>query len=196
MNVNKDVFTYNKNDLKKVNTEEIIKKFNSVWDKRIKLVMTLTKKNDKAATLNILNNKRYEEYIKFLADIGIVIPFTGELMEQMDNVTVADKSLAQHFNDYTTRGRCKSMSVALSTIFEKNVVIKSGILHMPLIEFFHQWLEYDGKAYDTTMHLIFPIDYYYNIYTPENVHQLTNDEIEKIKNDIYYKVTVNDTRKR
>ena len=158
--------------------------------------MTLTKKNDKAATLNILNNKRYEEYIKFLADIGIVIPFTGELMEQMDNVTVADKSLAQHFNDYTTRGRCKSMSVALSTIFEKNVVIKSGILHMPLIEFFHQWLEYDGKAYDTTMHLIFPIDYYYNIYTPENVHQLTNDEIEKIKNDIYYKVTVNDTRKR
>ena len=60
MNIHKDVFTYNKNDLKKVTTEEIIKKFNSVWDKRIKLVVTLTKKNDKAATLNLLNNKRYE----------------------------------------------------------------------------------------------------------------------------------------
>lgn len=196
MNIHKDVFTYNKNDLKKVTTEEIIKKFNSVWDKRIKLVMTITKKNDKAATLNLLNNKRYEEYIKLLTDIGIVVPFNKELMDQMGSVTVGDKSLAQHFEDYTTRGRCKSMSVALSTIFDESTIIKSGTLHMPLIEFFHQWLEYDGKVYDTTMHLIFPIDYYYNIYTPENVHQLTNDEIEKIKNDIYYKVTVKDTRKR
>lgn len=196
MNIHKDVFTYNKNDLKKVTTEEIIKKFNSIWDKRIKLVMALTKKNDKAATLNLLNNKRYEEYIKLLTDIGIVVPFNSELMEQMESVTVGDKSLAQHFNDYTTRGCCKSMSVGLSTIFKENAVIKNGTLHMPLIEFFHQWLEYEEKVYDTTMHLIFPIDYYYNIYTPENVHQLTNDEIEKIKNDIYYKVTLNDTRKR
>lgn len=196
MNIHKDVFTYNKNDLKKVTTEEIIKKFNSVWDKRIKLVMTITKKNDKAATLNLLNNKRYEEYIKLLTDIGIVVPFNKELMDQMGSVTVGDKSLAQHFEDYTTRGRCKSMSVALSTIFDESAIIKSGTLHMPLIEFFHQWLEYDGKVYDTITHLIFPIDYYYNIYTPENVHQLTNDEIEKIKNDIYYKVTVKDTRKR
>lgn len=196
MNIHKDVFTYNKNDLKKVTTEEIIKKFNSVWDKRIKLVMTLTKKNDKTATLNLLNNKRYEEYIKLLRDIGIVVPFNKELMDQMESITVGDKSLVQHFEDHTTRGRCKSMSVALSTIFDESAIIKSGTLHMPLIEFFHQWLEYDGKVYDTTMHLIFPIDYYYNIYTPENVHQLTNDEIEKIKNDIYYKVTVKDTRKR
>ena len=196
MNIHKDIFTYNKNDFKKVPAEEIIKKFNSVWDKRIKLVMTLTKKNDKTATLNLLNNKRYEEYIKLLTDIGIVVPFTSELMEQMENVTVCDKSLAQHFNDYTTRGRCKSMSVALSTIFEESAVIKSGTLHMPLIEFFHQWLEHEGKVYATTMHLIFPIDYYYDIYTPENVHQLTNEEIEKIKNDIYNKVTVNDTGKK
>ena len=196
MNIYKDVFTYKKNDLNKITTEEIIKKFNSVWDKRIKLVMTLTKKNDEAATLNLLNNKRYEEYIKLLTDIGIVVPFNSEIMEQMENVNVGDKSLAQHFDDYTTRGRCKSMSVALSTIFEEGTIIKNGTLHMPLIEFFHQWLEYEGKVYDTTMHLIFPIDYYYNIYAPENVHQLTNEEIEKIKNDIYYKVTVNETRKR
>ena len=80
MNIYKDVFTYKKNDLNKVTTEEIIKKFNSVWDKRIKLVMTLTKKNDEAATLNLLNNKRYEEYIKLLTDIGIVVPFNSELM--------------------------------------------------------------------------------------------------------------------
>jgi len=194
MNIHKDVFTYNKNDLKKAQTKEIIKKFNSVWDKRIRLVMALTKKNHKTATLKLLNNKRYEEYIKLLIDIGIVVPFSNELMAKMQNVLVGDKSLSKHFDDYTTRGLCKSMSVALSTIFEEDFVIKNAILHMPLIEFFHQWLEYDGKVYDTTMHLIFPIDYYYSIYNPKNINQLTAEEIEKIKNDIYYKVTVIDNR--
>jgi len=88
MNIHKDVFTYNKNDLKKAQTKEIIKKFNSVWDKRIRLVMALTKKNHKTATLKLLNNKRYEEYIKLLIDIGIVVPFSNELMAKMQNVLV------------------------------------------------------------------------------------------------------------
>ena len=69
MNIHKDIFTYNKNDLKKVTNEEIIKKFNSVWDKGIKLVMTLTKRNDKAATLKLLNNKKYEECIETYVNI-------------------------------------------------------------------------------------------------------------------------------
>lgn len=158
MNIYKDVFTYNKKDLKKLNSEEIIKKFNRTWYKRIKLIMKLTKKNYKNATLNLLYNKKYEEYIKLLTDLGIVIPFTNELLKKMENVTVGDKTLMQHFIDYTTRGLCESMSVALSTVFEEETVIKSGTLHMPIIEIFHQWLEYNGKVYDTTMHLIFPID--------------------------------------
>lgn len=47
MNIYKDVFTYNKKDLKKLNSEEIIKKFNRTWYKRIKLIMKLTKKTIK-----------------------------------------------------------------------------------------------------------------------------------------------------
>lgn len=114
----------------------------------------------------------------------------------MENVTVGDKTLMQHFIDYTTRGLCESMSVALSAVFEEETVIKSGTLHMPIIEIFHQWLEYNGKVYDTTMHLIFPIDYYYDIYTPKNIHQLNNDEIESIKNDVYYKIRINNPIKK
>lgn len=196
MNIYKDVFTYNKKDLKKLNSEEIIKKFNRTWYKRIKLIMKLTKKNYKNATLNLLYNKKYEEYIKLLTDLGIVIPFTNELLKKMENVTVGDKTLMQHFINYTTRGLCESMSVALSTVFEEETVIKSGTLHMPIIEIFHQWLEYNGKVYDTTMHLIFPIDYYYDIYTPKNIHQLTNDEIESIKNDVYYEIRINNPIKK
>ena len=196
MNIYKDVFSYNKNDLKNINTEEIIRKFNVVWDKRIKLVMTLTKKSNKTATLNLLNNKRHEEYIKLLIDIGIVVPFPAELMKSMENVIVDDKNLAQHFNDYTTRGRCKTMSVALSTLFEEGFIIKNATLHTPLIEFYHQWLEHDGKVYDTTKQRVFPINYYYDIYKRENIHELTIEEIEKIKHDPYYKITSKNDKKR
>ena len=63
MDIYIDVFSYKKNKIKQKNGDELIKKFNKIWDKRIKFVMALTKKNDKNATLNLLNNKRYEEYL-------------------------------------------------------------------------------------------------------------------------------------
>lgn len=196
MDIYKDVFTYKKNKIKQKNGDELIKKFNKIWDKRIKFVMALTKKNDKNATLNLLNNKRYEEYLKLLVDIGIVTSFDDALMKKMEKVMVVGKTLAQHFKDYTTRGYCESMSVALSTIFEKEFTIKNATLHTPLIKFYHQWLECEGKVYDTTKHLIFPIDYYYDIYMPENIHKLTNEEIDKIKNDIYYRISVCDFKRK
>ena len=186
--MDKTVFKYNKTNLKNASHSEIIKKFNIIWDKKIKLVMMLTKKNDKKAVFSLLENKRYEEYINLLVNIGIVTSFSDKLLDEMENVLVGDISLKQHFKEYTTRGRCKAMSVALSTLFGNNAVLKNGTIHVPLIEFFHQWLEYDGKVYDTTLHLIFPVDYYYAIYSPVDVHQLTDEEIEKIKNNILNRI--------
>lgn len=144
----------------------------------------------------MLKNKRYDEYIKLLTDLKIITPFSEELLNEMNKVVVLGKTLKDHFIDNTTRGRCFAMSTALSLIFNENYVLNRGIINLPLISIEHQWLEYDGKVYDTTFHLIFPKDYYYNMHTPKNVHQLTNEEIENIKNDILNRIKKNNSMKR
>jgi len=184
MNIYKDVFFLNKKH-KNMTNEEIIDNFNKVWDKRINLILKFKKEEQKASIYKLLKNKKYDEYIKLLTELKIIVPFSEELLDEMNNIQVLGKSLKEHYNDYTTRGNCFSMSVALSMIFKNEFVLNRGIINLPLISVDHQWLEYDNKVYDTTFHLIFPKEYYYDIYSPNNVHRLTTDEIENIKNDIF-----------
>lgn len=187
MNIYKDVFVFDKK-YENMSNEEIIIKFNKIWDRRMNLILKLTKTNDKQATYNLLNNKKHDEYIKLLQDLKIITPFPIELLNKMEEISILEKNLKQHFEDYTTRAYCFSMSVALSLIFENNYVINRGTICLPLINFEHQWLEHNNKVYDTTMNLIFPKDHYYQIYSPYNIQQLTEEEIDTIKNDIFKQI--------
>lgn len=182
MDLNKVVFSYKKYYDVATN-EQIINYFNKKWDKIISQIMKKTKEKEKISTYKFLENKRYEEYIELLKKLKIVIPFPQELLNQMDKVFVMGTSLKNHFEHWTTRGKCYSMSVALSQIFFDKFIINRGKLQKPLITFEHQWLEYDGNVYDTTFHLIFPKEIYYNLYYPKNIHTLTNEEIDEIKNN-------------
>lgn len=189
MDIHKEVFVYS-NKYENLTNYEILTKFNNVWEKRIKHVLRFTK--NKETTLKFLLNKRYEEYIRLLTDIGIIIEFPEHLLKRMEEVRVNYKTLKEHFMDDTTRGKCYSMSVALSTLFDE-FTLNKGTINLPLVSVEHQWLEHDNKVYDTTMHLIFPKDYYYNIYMPNNVRKLTQEEIDEIKNDILNNITVKKT---
>jgi len=191
MHIYKDVFVYN-SKYEKLSNEEIIQKFNKTWDKRIKFILMFEKEKD--ATLKLLLNKRYDEYIKLLTDIGIISHFSEQLLKEMGNVYVDSKSLSEHFEDSTTRGRCYSMSTGLSLLFD-DCVLNKGIVNFPLISVEHQWLEHDDKVYDTTLHLVFPKDYYYNIYTPKDVKKLTEEEIEKIKRNPLNRIEKRDKEK-
>ena len=62
MNIYKDVFVYN-DKYKNMSNEQIINKFDKLWNKRIKLILQFTKNEEKEAVLKILKNKRYDEYI-------------------------------------------------------------------------------------------------------------------------------------
>ena len=179
MNIYNDVFVYS-DKYKNLSNEEIIEIFNQEWDKRINYVLRFNKNKD--TTLKLLSNKRYDEYIKLLTDLGIIYPFSEDLLERMQNVCVNFKSLKDHFSDWTTRGKCYSMSVALSLLFD-NCNLYKGIVHFPLVNVEHQWLEHDNKVYDTTLHLVFPKEYYYGIYKPSDIKKLTQDEIEQIMNN-------------
>ena len=186
MDIYKDVFVYS-NKYEKLSNSEILDKFNSEWDKRIKYVLKFTK--NKETTLKFLLNKRYDEYIKLLTDIGIVSYFPEHLLKQMETVYVGYKSLKDHFAEWTTRGKCYSMSVALSLLFD-NCILNKGIISFPLVSIEHQWLEYEGKVYDTTLQLIFPKEYYYDIYSPKEVKELTEEEIEKTKRDVLNNIMI------
>ena len=182
MNIYKDIFVYN-DRYNNMTPEQVINKFNKQWNKRIKLILQFTKSDELDSVLKILKNKRYDEYIKLLTDLKIIIPFPEDLLNKMDEIKVLFKTLKEHYIDSTTRGYCFIMSTALSLIFDNSYILNRGIINLPLISTEHQWLEYDNKVYDTTLHLIFPKEYYYSIYTPSNIHQLTEEEIEKIKNN-------------
>lgn len=196
MNLHKTVFSYDRKQYKDATNEQVINDFNSKWNMKISQIINRINENEKNSMCRILENKRYEEYIELLKELKIVIPFPPELLNQMKSVYVSGKSLADHFKEWTTRGECHSMSVALSTLFLDQFIINKAQLKMPLITFEHQWLEYNGYVYDTTFHLIFPREIYYSLYCPENVHTLTNEEIDKIKNDIFNKIEVKPTNKR
>lgn len=182
MNIYKDVFVYN-DKYKNMSNEQIINKFDKLWNKRIKLILQFTKNEEKEAVLKILKNKRYDEYIKLLTELKIIFPFPEDLLNKMDEIQVLFKTLKEHYIDSTTRGYCFIMSTALSLLFDDSYVLNRGIINLPLISIEHQWLEHNDKVYDTTLHLIFPKEYYYSIYKPSNLHQLTEEEIEKIKRD-------------
>ena len=196
MNLYKTVFSYNRKQYKDATNERVINDFNSKWDKRINQIIKRTNENEKNATYKILKNKRYEEYIELLRELKIVIPFPQELLNEMNRVYISGKSLEDHFKDWTTRGECYSMSVALSTLFSGQFVINKAQLKKPLITFEHQWLEHDGYVYDTTFHLIFPREVYYSLYCPENIHTLTNEEIDKIKRNIFNRIEVKPASKK
>ncbi len=196
MNLYKSVFSYDRKRYKDATNEQIIFDFNNMWDKRIIQIIKRTNENEKDATYKILENKRYEEYIELLKELKIVIPFPQELLDQMSRVYVSGKSLSNHFKDWTTRSECHSMSVALSTLFSDQFTIKKAKIRKPFITFEHQWLEYNNNVFDTTFHLIFPKDVYYSLYCPENIHILTNEEIDKIKNNIFNRIEVKPTSKR
>ena len=57
MNIYKDVFAYS-SKYERSSDEEIIKKFNKVWDKRIRFVLMFEKEKD--AALKLLQEKRIE----------------------------------------------------------------------------------------------------------------------------------------
>lgn len=194
INLYKDVFSLNKKH-KYMSNEEIIDNFNKVWCKRINLILKFDKAEQKESIYKLLKNKKYQEYIKLLTDLKIIVPFPKELLDEMDNIQVLGNSLKEHYNNYTTRGNCFSMSVALSMFFQNGFVLNRGIVNLPLISIEHQWLEYNNKVYDTTFHLIFPKEYYYNIYFPNNIHSLTTDEIESIKNNPFNGIKKNSVHK-
>ena len=196
MNLYSTVFSYDRKCYKDKTNEQVINDFNNKWNKRVSQIIKRSNESEKEAIYKFLENKRYEEYIELLKELKIVIPFQQELLNEMNRVYVLGKSLEDHFKDWTTRSECYSMSVALSTLFSDQFIINKAQLKMPLTTFEHQWLEHNGYVYDTTFHLVFPKEVYYDLYCPEDIHTLTNEEIDKIKNDIFNNIVVKPTNKR